>query len=310
MSALMNIFQQILCEWYYCYFMKTRTCAIFYSNRFYSGQINVRISARLQNETTAWYVPFCVFSDSLVSGGICRPPERPEIRVPSRRVRGQGAVPRIDSERRPPSRYVLLLFIDNVGLQNTPVDVIFENVFPAATYVICSRVLQRVWPQMLPAGHPCCREEWSVACKFIHFFFLGTSILWPWANAIGPMRWGQETYNNSSGASMAGRWPSPISNHFLSSYLPPHRLLFIIIDVFVLIARCFTDGCALADGPGLTKGKALLASRGGCSFIDKAEAAAAAGAVEDSSDSKGDGVTALIIANDETSLFHMGASPR
>lgn len=49
------------------------------------------------------------------------------------------------------------------------------------------------------------------------------------------------------------------------------------------------------------KGKVILATRGECSFIDKAEAVVAAGL--------GD-AGALIVVNNETSLFHMGASPR
>lgn len=80
--------------------------------------------------------------------------------------------------------------------------------------------------------------------------------------------------------------------------------------MFVLWLPDFADGCTPAEAPELAKGVALLATRGGCSFIDKAEAAAAAEEEKDSSDSKNDAVAALIIVNDETTLFHMGASPR
>lgn len=45
--------------------------------------------------------------------------------------------------------------------------------------------------------------------------------------------------------------------------------------------------------------KAVVVSRGKCSFIDKAEAIVAVG-----------DVGAMIVVNNETSLFHMGASPR
>ncbi|CAM9097696.1 unnamed protein product [Pylaiella littoralis] len=49
-------------------------------------------------------------------------------------------------------------------------------------------------------------------------------------------------------------------------------------------------------------GKAVLATRGECSFLEKAESMGAGG--------PSGRVGALIIANDDTSLFHMGASPR
>lgn len=48
-------------------------------------------------------------------------------------------------------------------------------------------------------------------------------------------------------------------------------------------------------------GKAVLATRGECTFIEKAEAM---------DSGPGTRVGALIVANSETSLFHMGAAPR
>ena len=61
------------------------------------------------------------------------------------------------------------------------------------------------------------------------------------------------------------------------------------------------DMCTPPSEFGLGKDKFVLAARGGCSFVDKAEAVAAGSAA---------GVGALIVVNNETSLFHMGASPR
>ncbi|CAM9440409.1 unnamed protein product, partial [Ectocarpus sp. 13 AM-2016] len=48
-------------------------------------------------------------------------------------------------------------------------------------------------------------------------------------------------------------------------------------------------------------GKAIVATRGACSFIEKAEAMGAG---------PGERVGALIVKNSETALFHMGAAPR
>lgn len=61
------------------------------------------------------------------------------------------------------------------------------------------------------------------------------------------------------------------------------------------------DACAPPSEAGLDKDKLVLAARGGCTFIDKAEAVLAGSA---------GGVGGLIVVNNETSLFHMGASPR
>lgn len=56
----------------------------------------------------------------------------------------------------------------------------------------------------------------------------------------------------------------------------------------------------MADVPGRAVGKAVLVKRGNCGFIDKAEAVS-----RDYRDA-----AALIVVNNETSIFHMGASPR
>lgn len=53
--------------------------------------------------------------------------------------------------------------------------------------------------------------------------------------------------------------------------------------------------------PAAAAGKAILATRGECTFIEKAEATDAGPGMR---------VGALIITNSETSLFHMGAAPR
>ena len=62
-----------------------------------------------------------------------------------------------------------------------------------------------------------------------------------------------------------------------------------------------TDACTPPDGEA--SGKALLAARGKCSFIDKAEAVRGG-------PGEATAAAALIIVNNETSLFHMGAHPR
>lgn len=56
------------------------------------------------------------------------------------------------------------------------------------------------------------------------------------------------------------------------------------------------------DAAAAAFGKAVLATRGGCAFLDKAESVDTAG--------PSGRVGALIVTNDETTLFHMGASPR
>ena len=55
------------------------------------------------------------------------------------------------------------------------------------------------------------------------------------------------------------------------------------------------------DAAAAAAGKAILATRGECTFIEKAEA------MEAGPDRR---VGALIVTNSETSLFHMGAAPR
>lgn len=62
------------------------------------------------------------------------------------------------------------------------------------------------------------------------------------------------------------------------------------------------DGCAppKKDAAGAA-GKSILATRGECTFIDKAEAMDAGA---------GRRIGALIVTNSETALFHMGAAPR
>lgn len=63
------------------------------------------------------------------------------------------------------------------------------------------------------------------------------------------------------------------------------------------------DACSPAtkEAAAAAVGKAVLATRGECSFLEKAEA------VDVGPSGR---VGALIVTNSETSLFHMGASPR
>lgn len=62
------------------------------------------------------------------------------------------------------------------------------------------------------------------------------------------------------------------------------------------------DACAPSKKEAAAAaGKAILATRGECTFIDKAEAVDAG---------PGRRVGALLVTNSETSLFHMGAAPR
>ena len=66
----------------------------------------------------------------------------------------------------------------------------------------------------------------------------------------------------------------------------------------VYVVAAIADACTQ---PYEASGKAVLAVRGECSFIDKAEAAGAG---------LGGAAAALIVVNNETSLFHMGVHPR
>ena len=58
--------------------------------------------------------------------------------------------------------------------------------------------------------------------------------------------------------------------------------------------------------PEGVSGKAVLATRGECSFVDKAEAVGAGRPGEAAAAA----AAALIVVNNETSLFHMGVHPR
>lgn len=65
---------------------------------------------------------------------------------------------------------------------------------------------------------------------------------------------------------------------------------------------CLADACTPSTKKiAAASGKAILATRGDCSFIEKAEAMAAGPSGR---------VGALIVTNSETSLFHMGAGQR
>lgn len=65
---------------------------------------------------------------------------------------------------------------------------------------------------------------------------------------------------------------------------------------------CFADACTPSTKEvAAASGKAVLVTRGDCSFIEKAEAMATGPSGR---------VGALIVTNSETSLFHMGAPQR
>ena len=68
------------------------------------------------------------------------------------------------------------------------------------------------------------------------------------------------------------------------------------------LKKRFADACTPSKkDTATTTGKAILATRGECTFIEKAEA------MDAGPERK---IGALIVTNSETALFHMGAAPR